>query len=133
VLVLLGLNLWISSRALQPNAPVRVPYSPTFLSQVKAGNVSEISSTGDSITGTFKNAVKYPSGQQDVEAKTNFTTQVPSFANNSELSNLLQKEGVTIDAKAPNSGPSFFESLIFGFGPTLLLVFLFVFVARRAA
>jgi hypothetical protein len=36
---LLALNLWISSQALQPNAPVRIPYSPTFLSQVRAGNV----------------------------------------------------------------------------------------------
>ena len=33
----------------------------------------------------------------------------------------------------PNSGPSFLESLLFGFGPTLLLVLLFVFIMRRAA
>jgi cell division protease FtsH len=133
VVVLLGLNLWISSQALQPNAPVRIPYSPTFLTQVKSGNVKEISSTGDSIQGTLKSAIRYPPGDQKVAAKTNFSTQVPSFANNSELSSLLQSEGVTIDAQAPNSGPSFIESLIFGFGPTLLLVILFVAVARRAA
>jgi cell division protease FtsH len=133
VVVLLALNLWISSRALQPNAPVRIPYSPTFLAQVKGGNVKEISSTGDSIQGTFKNAIRYPSGDQNVTPKSNFSTQVPSFANNSQLSSLLQSEGVTIDAQAPNSGPSFLESLIFGFGPTLLLVILFVAIARRAA
>src|SRR5579884_1218637 len=46
VLGLLALNLWISSQALKPNARVRIPYSPTFLSQVKADNVTEISSTG---------------------------------------------------------------------------------------
>src|SRR4051794_36668211 len=49
----LALNLWISSQVLKPNPRVRVPYSPTFLAQVKAGNVSEISSTGDSIQGSF--------------------------------------------------------------------------------
>ena len=107
VVGLLALNLWISSQALQPNAPVRIPYSPTFLTQVKDGNVKEISSTGDSIQGTFKNAIRYPAGDQNVEPTTNFSTQVPSFANNSELSSLLQSNGVTIDAQAPNSGPSF--------------------------
>jgi cell division protease FtsH len=133
VVGLLALNLWISSQALQPNAPVRIPYSPTFLAQVKQGNVTEISSTGDAIQGTFKKAFRYPSGDTSVQPTTNFATQVPSFANNSALLTLLQSEGVTIDAKAPNSGPSVIESLIFGFGPTLLLLLLFVFIARRAA
>src|SRR6059058_4222974 len=95
VVGLLALNLWISSRALQPNAPVRVPYSPTFLTQVKDGNVKEISSTGDSIQGTFKNPIRYPAGDKNVEAKSNFSTQIPSFADNSELSSLLQGKGVT--------------------------------------
>ena len=62
-----------------------------------------------------------------------FSTQVPSFANNAELSGLLQSKNVTIDAQNPSTGPSVIESLIFGFGPTLLLVLLFVFIARRAA
>jgi cell division protease FtsH len=133
VAALLGLNLWISSQALKPNAPVRIPYSPTFLTQVKDGNVEQISSTGDSIQGTFKNAIKYPANDPNVAATTNFSTQVPSFANNSELSSLLQNNGVTIDAQAPSSGPSVLESLIFGFGPTLLLIALFVVIARRAS
>jgi cell division protease FtsH len=133
VIGLLAINLWISSQALKPNARVRVPYSPTFLSQVQSGNVSEISSTGDSIQGTFKHEVKYPANDKNAPSSTDFSTQVPSFANNAELSKLLQDKQVTIDAKNPDSGPSLFESLIFGFGPTLLLVLLFVFVMRRAA
>jgi cell division protease FtsH len=40
---------------------------------------------------------------------------------------------VTINAQSTNQGPSVLESLIFGFGPTLLLVGLFVFIARRSA
>jgi cell division protease FtsH len=133
VAALLALNLWISSQALKPNAPVRIPYSPTFLTQVKDGNVEQISSTGDSIQGTFKSAIKYPANDPNVPATTNFSTQVPSFANNSELSSLLQNNGVTIDAQAPSTGPSVLESLIFGFGPTLLLIALFVMIARRAS
>ena len=40
---------------------------------------------------------------------------------------------MTIDAKPPDTGPSVLASLLFGFGPTLLLVLLFVFIgaARR--
>jgi cell division protease FtsH len=133
VLVGLALNFWISSQALQPSAPVRVPYSPTFLAQVKAGNVSQIASTGDAIQGTFRKAVKYPVSDPSARAATNFATQVPSFADNQQLSSLLQSENVVIDAKAPNSGPSFLESLIFGFGPVILIVLLFVFIGRRAA
>jgi cell division protease FtsH len=133
VVVLLALNLYISSQALQPNAPVRVPYSPTFLNQVKAGNVKQIASTGDAIQGTFKTAIRYPANSKSVQPSTNFSTQIPSFANNQALSNLLQSAGVTIDAQAPNQGPSVLESVIFGFGPTLLLFAIIFFIMRRAA
>ncbi|MEO6856997.1 MAG: ATP-dependent zinc metalloprotease FtsH [Solirubrobacteraceae bacterium] len=133
VVVLLALNLYISSQALQPNAPVRVPYSPTFLNQVKAGNVKQINSTGDAIQGTFKTALRYPPNNKSVQPTTNFSTQIPSFANNQALSTLLQSAGVTIDAQSPNRGPSVIESVIFGFGPTLLLFAIIFFIMRRAA
>ena len=129
---LLALNLWISSQALQTPAPIRIPYSPTFLAQVRAGNVKEIASTpGGAIQGTLKTALRYPANDKTVAPSTNFATQVPSFANNYQLESMLQNGGVTIDAKAPNGGTSFIESLIFGFGPTLLL-FLIIFVDHAA-
>jgi cell division protease FtsH len=131
VVGLLAINLWISSRALQPSARVQIPYSPTFLNQVKSNNVTEITSTSDAIQGTFKAAVKYPANAS--AQATDFSTQVPSFADHQQLSQLLQQHNVTIDAKKPDTGPSFLESLIFGFGPTILLVLLFVFIMRRAA
>ncbi len=133
IVVLLGLNFWLSSQALQPNSRVRIPFSPTFLTQVNAGNVQEVSSTNNAIQGTFKKEIKYPENDQNAQATTRFSTQVPSFANGSQLENTLISHGVTIDAKPPDSGPSFLASLIFGFGPTLLLVLLFVFIGRRAA
>jgi cell division protease FtsH len=130
---LLALNLWISSQALQPNAPIRIPYSPTFLTQVQGNNVKSISSTGDSISGTFKNAIRYPSNDPNATSSTNFSTQIPSFANSASLFDALTKDGVTINAQPTNQGPSLAENLILGFGPTLLLVLLFVFLMRRAA
>jgi cell division protease FtsH len=133
ILVLLGLNFWLSSQALKPNSRVRIPFSPTFLTQVNAGNVQEVTSTNNAIQGTFKKEVKYPENDKNAQATTRFSTQVPSFANGSELENTLISHGVTIDAKPPDTGPSWFASLIFGFGPTLLLILLFVFIGRRAA
>jgi cell division protease FtsH len=133
IIGLLALNLWISSQALSPNARVRIPYSPTFLTQLKNGNVKEISSTGNAIQGELKEAIKYPANDSNAKSTTNFSTQVPAFANDTQLSSLLESQNVTIDAKAPDTGPSFLESLIFGFGPTLLLIGLFVFIGRRAA
>jgi cell division protease FtsH len=133
VVALLGLNLWISSQALKPNAPIRIPYSPTFLAQVSDNNVQSISSTGDSITGTLKNAIRYPANDQKATASTNVSTQIPSFADQAALFKALTKNGVTINAQPTNQGPSLASSLIFGFGPTLLLVLLFVFLMRRAA
>src|SRR6201995_5940167 len=133
VVALLGLNLWISSQALKPNAPIRIPYSPTFLTQVQDNNVKSISSTGGSISGTLKAAIKYPSDSQSATPSTSFATQIPSFANQTALFNSLTKNGVTINAQPTNQGPSLASSLIFGFGPTILLVLLFVFLMRRAA
>ncbi len=132
VAALLALNLWISSQALQPAARVQIPYSPTFLEQVQGGNVSQISSTGDSIQGTFRKAISYPSGSKS-QATTLFSTQIPSFANGNQLQQELETEHVTINAHPAQTNPSLLSELLFGFGPTILLVALFVFLMRRAA
>jgi cell division protease FtsH len=138
VILLLALNLWLSSRALAPNPRVHVPYSPFFLNQVKGdpvngSNVREVSTTGNSIQGTFKKAVKYPSNDPHVQATTNFSTEIPSFANQNELFGLLQSKGVTINAHPVNTGPSFITSVLVGFGPTLLFIGLLFLLMRRAA
>jgi cell division protease FtsH len=133
VLALLGLNLWISSRALQPASRVAIPYYPTFVNQVDSGNVSSISSTGNSVQGVFRTAVKYPANSQTAQPTTRFSTQIPSFANGSSLQNLLEAHGVTINAHPLSTGPSFLESLLYGFGPTLLFLLLIFWFMRRAA
>ncbi len=130
VIGLIALNFWISSEALSPSPRVQIPYSPTFLTQAQDNNVSSISSTGASIQGTFKHPVKYPSNG---DSYVYFSTQIPSFASNSQLFALLRKNDVTINAQPTNTGPSFFTSLIFGFGPTLLFLLLLVWIFRRAA
>ena len=60
LLLLLAVNYFVGSY-LAPDAPARleVPYT-FFRQQVDAGNVAEITSRGDVIQGTFKQAVTYP-------------------------------------------------------------------------
>jgi cell division protease FtsH len=125
---LLAVNYYVASVAVQPQKRVQVPYSPFFLHQARAGNVKEITSTGTAVQGTFKHAVRYK-GTRASE----FSTEIPEFANSDALSRLLDSEGVVVNAKALDTGPSLFETLVFGFGPTLLLVVLFVWFFRRAA
>ncbi len=134
VIALLALN-WISVLAFQaPGQPrVKVPFSPYFLQELQAGQVKSISSKGDTIQGTFKAKVKYPPSDTNATPTTLFSTQVPSFWNNTELTAQLQAEKVEVNATNPNPGTSLLAELLLGFGPTLLLVGLFVLLARRAS
>ena len=133
VLVLFALNFWISSLFPSEKERIRVPYTPTFLAQVRAGNVDEISSRGATIQGSFKQDVKYPPAEKDAKSSKNFDTEIPTFANTDELSRLLQDNDVTINAKPPEEGRSLIANLLLGFGPTLLLIAIFVWFFRRAA
>ncbi len=129
VLAVLILNVWVSSNALSPTSRVRVPYSPTFLTQVTDGNVQSIDSTGESVQGTFK----HPFAYQGSAATVYFATQIPSFADNQALENILKQHGVVQNATNPDTGASFFEELLFGFGPTLFFILIIIWFMRRAA
>ena len=133
VAVLLTVN-WASLLMIQSDEPrVEVPFSPYFIDQVRAGEVESISSKGDTIEGTFTSERRYPSGDPDATPTARFSTEVPSFWDDTELTGLLQSEGVEINAESPDSRPSLLGQLLLGFGPTLLLVGLFVLLARRSA
>jgi cell division protease FtsH len=84
------------------------------------------------VEGRFREPVKYPPNG-DQEASRNFETEVPVFANQDELSQLLEDENVVIEAEPINDGRGFVASLLLGFGPVILLIALFVFLARRSA
>jgi cell division protease FtsH len=135
VVFLLALN-WISVLIFAPAAGqprVTVSFNPFFLEQVNGGEVKSISSKGDTIQGTFKHKLRYPAMNKKATPSTLFATQVPSFWNGSQLSALLQEKGVEVNAKSTSTSQSLLSELLLGFGPTLLIVGLFIFVARRAA
>ncbi len=112
---------------------VKVPFSPYFLSEVQSGRVASIASTGDTIQGTFKSPLRYPPRDKKATSTTLFATQVPSFWNNDQLTALLRSEGVRVNAQSTTQSTSLILSVLLGFGPTLLIVGLFVLLFRRAA
>jgi cell division protease FtsH len=133
VLVLLAVN-FISVLAFRSHGTSRVavPFSPYFLDQLEKGQVQSITSRSETVRGTFKTAVKYPANHAKAVATPYFSTQVPSFWNTGELTLMLRSEGVQVNARNPNPGTSLVAEVLLGFGPTILLVGLFVLLARRA-
>ena len=127
-LAVLALNLFISTRAMGPESRVRVPYSPFFLQQVQARNVEEITSKGTDIQGAFRKEVTF----EDSEPTTRFRTEIPAFANTDELSQLLQENDVTVNAEPLDTGAPWWQTLLVGLGPTILLVVLLFWLFRRA-
>jgi cell division protease FtsH len=128
ILAVLFLLNWLIVAIFAPaEERIQVPYNPTFLEEVRQGNVEEISSRGDTVQGTFRETVRH-----EGEEAEKFETEIPTFANDEELSQLLEQEDVTINAEPPGER-SLLETILFSFGPTLLLVALFIFFLRRAA
>src|SRR5829696_9724515 len=130
LLGLLVLNWVLSALLVRPPERTEVPYT-LFRAQVEAGNVVSVTGIEDAIDGQFKNPVRVPVDGQTQEV-TRFSTRRPSFAADDNLWELLTEHNVEVSAEPP-PGPSLLERILLGFGPTLLLVGLFVLLARRAA
>jgi cell division protease FtsH len=129
LLGLLVLNWVLSALLVRPPERTEVPYT-LFRAQVEAGNVASVTGIEDAIDGQFKNPVRVPVDGQEQEV-TRFSTRRPQFAANDNLWELLNEKNVEVSAEPP-PGPSLLERILLGFGPTLLLVGLFVLLARRA-
>jgi cell division protease FtsH len=126
--LLLAVNIWASQRATQPPPRIRVPYSPFFLAQVRAGHVVSITSKGTAIQGTFDRKLSYAKSKPAER----FQTEVPTFANTDALSTLLESKGVVVNAKPLSTSTPWWESILFSVGPTLLFIGLLVWAMRRA-
>jgi cell division protease FtsH len=129
LLGLLVLNWVLSALLVRPPERTEVPYT-LFRAQVEAGNVTSVTGIEDAIDGQFKNPVRVPTDDQEQEV-TRFSTRRPEFAGDDNLWDLLTSKNVEVSAEPP-PGPSLLERVLLGFGPTLLLVGLFVLLARRA-
>ncbi|HET9448628.1 MAG TPA: ATP-dependent metallopeptidase FtsH/Yme1/Tma family protein, partial [Steroidobacteraceae bacterium] len=131
-----------------PDQAVMIPYT-AFKEQVAAGNVEAIYSKGASIEGRFQKPVTWPPpGQEDAAAKTQreaplgrftssgprtsdtFTTTLPAFVDPG-LEQFLIERKVEISA-LPIQGSSPWATLLFGFGPAVLIIAFYVWLYRRA-
>jgi cell division protease FtsH len=125
VVVLLGVNWWVGSAITDPgHDAIDVSYSE-FRKQVRAGNVAEVTSAGETIRGAFRSR----GGQEDTG--TRFETVRPQFADD-RLLDLLERNGVEVRADL-EPGPPLWRILLISFGPTLLLLGLFWFLLPRIA
>src|SRR5271154_1294072 len=136
VLILLALN-WLSLLLFQPSSSseerVTVSFNPFFLTELEGGQVKSVSTKGDTVQGTFKTKLRYPADDQKATPTTLFATEIPTFWNGAQLSATLKEKGVEVNAKSTSTAQSLLSELLLGFGPTLLIVGLFVLLARRAA
>ncbi|MFF2965007.1 ATP-dependent zinc metalloprotease FtsH [Streptomyces sp. NPDC057963] len=100
-----------------------------FSKQVTSGNVSKIYSKGDAIEGQLKKEAKVPGSDKTY---TKFVTQRPAFADDNLWAELV-KDDVMVTAEPVVQQRSFLANLLISLAPMLLLVLLWVFIARRMA
>src|SRR5215203_3276536 len=119
-------------------APLEVPYT-FFKEQVRAGNVQSIYSQGDSVEGRFEEPLTYPpkgQGGSDPDSEPSrtsksFTTVLPSFVDPG-LEKVLIDNGVEISAEPIQEGGGLWQTLLFAFGPALLLIGGYIWLYRRS-
>jgi cell division protease FtsH len=135
-------NFFVTRFMVSPGEePIAVPYT-VFKAQVAAGNVSAIYAQGANVEGQFIEPVTHPAvdaepsrvgaAQTEPRTSTTFTTTVPAFVDPG-LEALLVDNGVEISAVPIRAGGSPLTTLLFGFGPALLLIGFYVWIYRRAA
>ncbi|MCX4814161.1 MULTISPECIES: ATP-dependent zinc metalloprotease FtsH [unclassified Streptomyces] len=98
-----------------------------FSKQVDAGNVTKIYAKGNAIQGQLKKEQKNPGGDGKY---TKFDTERPTFADD-KLWEDLTKHDVTVTAEPVVQHRSFLANLLISLAPMLLLVVLWLFIARR--
>ena len=117
--------------SLQPSdGPQEVSFT-FFKQQAEAGNVLDITSRGEIIQGTLKQPALYPV-EADGSSRpiTEFSTVRPEFAGAS-LEALLDSKGVIMNARTVVETRSWWMNLLLSFGPTVLFVGVFVWLAKR--
>ncbi len=124
------------------DAPLTVPYT-AFRQEVEHGNVASIYSKGTSVQGRFAKPVTWPpkgespalppgqKKQSEPRTSDQFTTELPAFVDPG-LERFLIDHKVEISA-VPFQDDDAWLSLIWGFGPALLLIGFYVWMYRRAS
>jgi len=127
LLALLVLNI-VGGQLLPTNADKRigVPYT-FFRNQVLAGNVTEVNARNDVIQGKFRVKTRF----EDKGPEKAFETVRPTFADQDGIAKLLFQKNVEVNASI-DEGRGWLATLLISFGPTLLIVALFIWLIQRS-
>jgi cell division protease FtsH len=129
-----------------PEAPVTVPYT-LFKEEVGRHNVEAIFSQSDNITGLFRVPITSLPGveksgvpisepgaalKEVPKSKRSFRTTLPAFVGPG-LEDFLIDHGVEISAKPIQEERNLFATILFSFGPGLLIIGFYFWFLRRSA
>jgi cell division protease FtsH len=129
---LLLLNILVARQVPDDGGRINVPFS-FFQEELRKGNVIEVNAQGDIVQGKFKNETKPADAAKDVKADDRFETTLPTFVDTEQLSGELEDKDVEVNAETIDTGRSPLLDFFLFFGPTILLVGLFIFLMRRAS
>jgi cell division protease FtsH len=125
-----------------PDVPATISYT-AFKQEVAKGNVKSIYAKGDSIEGRFVAPVTLPAADQDAEPRLPFTAKaepkpaetfrsaLPVFAG-PDLEDFLLENRVEISALPIQRTGNPWATLLYGFGPAILIIAFYVWLYRRA-
>ena len=150
--IALLVNYWVAKYFLpSPEAPITIPYT-LFKEEARKNNVKSIFSRGETMTGRLVSPITYPPpetaeskgeplkapGERSAPRRglprtsTSFATTLPAFVDPG-LEQFLIDHGVEISAEPIDDSADPLTTLLFGFGPALLLIAFYVWLFRRAA
>jgi cell division protease FtsH len=139
-IVLVGLMIWNAITYLKAAPPqAEIPYS-TFIDQVKAGNISAVTITGNEITGNFIKSVQWPqvtpgptpadgSEAASPQSYSEFVTLFPNSVGDPNLLALLEQKNIQIQVESAST-PWFITLLTDGL-PLLLLFLAMGWIGRQ--
>jgi cell division protease FtsH len=141
-ILLIGLMIWNAITYLSLASPeVEIPYS-TFIDQVKTGNISTVTITGNEITGEFIKPINWPpvtpgsAATDNTPASTEqqsysaFDTIFPDSVGDPNLLTLLEEKKVEIHVQ--NVSTPWYITLLTDGLPLLLLILVSVWMGRQA-
>ncbi len=137
LLFLLGVLLIWNVLTFRPNSPSFTLSYTAFLDQVRNGNVATVEIVDQQVNGVLKTAITPPADAQisrglaltpSSEKLDHFTTTIPASGDD-RLLPLLEDQQVVVSARVES--PSLFWTLLFSFGPVILIVALLVFMMRQ--
>lgn len=127
LLAVIGFLLW---SPFEEGGARSVSYS-LFKDQLRAGNVTKITMTGDEVEGTFESPVEIPAGEEVTVEVSRFQTHLPAV-NDDELLPLVAEQGVELETR-PEPGLGWAAVLMY-LAPFLFLLLIgyFIFAQMRS-